>query len=159
MSCQILFQLDRDPRPMNKIVSTKQTEVPVHDTRWVADIGKRQLGKVALDANRSIVNLFLKNPYALGYAIGFAEQACWHANGGDGEKISPDYLRNVIGHMLGNDAVAASFVSFAATKQGDRLFEGGYDAGQADMDALYLSYGEHIPCNLEHHLRLQSNEP
>ena len=50
--------------------------------------------------------------------------------------------------MLGNDTVAASFVSFAASKQGDREFERGYDVGMRDLDALYLSFGDEIPMGL-----------
>lgn len=58
--------------------------------------------------------------------------------------------------MLGDTNVAASFVSFAFSKQGDRVFEGGYDAGMRDLDALYLSFGEYTPTALVHYLSNQT---
>lgn len=139
---------------MNKMVGSEHRTVPVHDVRWVADMAIRELRSEIGAFTRSVSDLLLHEPFALGYAIGFAEQASWHLNKGDGEKSCPDYLRGVIGRMLGNDTVAASFVSFAASKQGDRIFEGGYDAGMRDMDSLYLSYGTKSPTDVRQHLRI-----
>lgn len=141
---------------MNKIVKTEHATVPLHDVQWVARMATEQLDFTVGPLRRSVSDLLLHEPFALGYAIGFAEQACWHLNKGDGEKNSPDYLRNVIGCMLGDTNVAASFVSFAFSKQGDRVFEGGYDAGMRDLDALYLSFGEYTPTALVHYLSNQT---
>jgi hypothetical protein len=141
---------------MNSIASANQTTVPVGDPKWVAEIAMRQLRLVTADPNRSIVDLFLKDPFVLGYAIGFVEQACWLSNDGDGEKNNPDFLRTALAHMLSDPVVATSFLSFAIAKQGTRVFEGGYDAGLQDLDALFLSHGAQIPCSLAYYLRSQS---
>ena len=141
---------------MTCLESANRTTVPVKDAQWVAETAMRQLKLVPVEPNRSIVDLFLKDPFVLGYAIGFIEQACWHGNNGDGEKNNPDFLRNALAHILNDSVVATSFLSFAITKQGSRVFEGGYDAGLQDMDALYLSHGAQLPCSLAYYLRSQS---
>jgi len=141
---------------MNKVVNAEYTTVPVHDADWVANMATRQLTLTVGALRRSVPDLLLHEPFALGYAIGFAEQAGWHLNSGNGEKMCPDYLRSVIGCMLGNTTVAASFVSFAYSKQGDRVFEGGYDAGMRDFDTVYLSFGEYTPTALVHYLSQQA---
>lgn len=138
---------------MNKVVGSDQMMICLRDVHQIASIALRQLTDGPRTLYRSVSDLFLKDPFVLGYAIGFAEQASWHVNRGNGEEIGPDYLCDVIGAMLGNKSVAASFVAFAASKQGDRDFEGGYDAGLQDMDDWYLSYGENVPLGLLTHLQ------
>ena len=110
---------------MNNVVKSEHATVPIDDPQWVASMAMRQLKSDNETFIRSIPDLFLHEAFALGYAVGFAEQAFGLLNKGDGEKSCADYVRRSIGAMLGDDTVAASFVSYAASKQGNRVFEGG----------------------------------
>ncbi len=133
---------------VNKLIKSKQLMVRLRDVDLVAAAAMHQLSLLPGSFDRSATELFLKEPFALGYAVGFAEQACQHLINGDDVKGSSIYLRNIIGCMLGNAAVAESFVSFAISKRGDRVFEGGYEIGLCDMNYWYFSCGEHLPSGL-----------
>ncbi|MEM6564605.1 MAG: hypothetical protein AAF665_09185 [Pseudomonadota bacterium] len=120
----------------------------VQDVPAVARTVMVQLTAGSGHFSRSVSDLLLYEPFALGYAIGFAENAAHYAQGDVRNQVDPDFLHKVIGFILGNLCVADSFVSFAASKRGDRVFEGGYDAGLRDMDAWYKSGGEKQPNRL-----------
>ncbi len=141
---------------MNKFVNTAQLAHSLQDAKCVAEMAMRQLDGMPCGLNRSISDLLLNDPFALGYAIGFAKQACNHANRGTLGEEEFEYQCSVIGNMLGNTSVAALFVNFAHTKQGDRMFEGGFDIGVRDMSDWCSSYGGQVPQGL---LRYLCDEP
>ncbi len=124
----------------------------LQDPRLIAQIAMGQLSDVVGGENRSVTHLFLNEPFALGYAIGFAEQAWRYAKKEIGDENCPTYLLEAISKMLGDEAVAASFVSFAVSKKGERMFEGGYEVGLSDMDAWCISQREHMPSSLSRYL-------
>ena len=129
----------------------------LQDPRLIAQIAMGQLSDVVGGENRSVTHLFLREPFALGYAIGFVEQAWRYAKKEIGDENCPTYLLEAISKMLGNEAVAASFMSFAVSKRGDRMFEGGYDVGLSDMDAWCLSQSEYKPSSLSRYLGSESS--
>ena len=143
---------------MNKLVSANKTTVPVQDESWVAEMAVRQLKAVVDGNNSTVVHLFLKDSFALGYMIGFAIRAGQNANTDNGSPALETYLRNVIGSVVGDLASADSFVCFANSKQGDRMFEGGYDAGQSDLDALFWSHGANLPNGLAQHVEARRED-
>lgn len=124
----------------------------LHDPHLIARVAMGQLSDVSGSTNRMITHLFLHEPFALGYAIGFAEQACRYAKDENEDVNGSAYVLAAIGQMLGDDAAAASFVAFAVSKQGDRTFEGGYDAGLGDMDTWCSSGEEYVPRGLMRYL-------
>lgn len=138
---------------MNKFIGANQTTLLVHDERWVADAVLRQLEAIAPDKKRPAAVTFLNCPFALGYAFGFVDRGGWFAANEGREKLCPEYLRNVVSNLLGDAALADSFIAYAATKRGDRLYERGFDVGQEDMDAACLSSGEKNPSGLVNHLK------
>lgn len=133
---------------MNTVVPFRRDIVALNDVKWVSHIALKQLADAPDGLNWSVSDLLLNEPFALGYVVGFAEHACWHLCKGNGEADCRDYLRTVIACMLGNEAAAESFLSFAVSKKGDRVFEGGYDEGMRDLDDLYLSRGSELPLRL-----------
>ncbi|WP_298835670.1 hypothetical protein [uncultured Roseobacter sp.] len=137
---------------MNRIINLEQMTVSLQDVTVVANVAVRQLSAVTDKVQHLVSDLLLNEPFALGYTIGFTEEACRRFNKGDDDDVCPDYMGHVIGQMLGNTKVAASFVLFAASKRGERYFEGGYDAGTLDFDAWFNSQGEIMPRGLVSHL-------
>ena len=133
---------------MNDVLDSEQSVTLLKGPHLIAQIALGRLRDVSVGVNRSVTYLFLHDPFALGYAIGFAEQSCQCAKTENEEANCAAYVLEVISHMLGDDAVAASFVSYAASKKGDRRGEGGYDAGSGDLDAWYTSGAGYIPSGL-----------
>jgi hypothetical protein len=124
----------------------------LQNPHFIAQIALAQLKDVLDDDHRSIIHLFLHEPFALGYAIGFVEQAFRHAKNENDDENCTAYLLEAISTILGDAAVAASFVTFAVSKKGERIFEGGYDVGSSDMEAWCTSQKEYIPNSLSRHL-------
>ena len=147
-------QSGSDNDAMNKALNSQQAMILLQDPALIARTAMGQLENVSGGVNRIVTHLFLHEPFALGYAMGFAEQACRHAKRENREINSTAYVRGAISHMLGDDTAAASFVSFAATKQGNRTFERGYDEGIGDMDSWYLSHEDHMPRGLVRYLAM-----
>lgn len=133
---------------MNKIVSSGQMSILLQDVHGVAGIAMRQLHDTAPHEQRTVTDVFLHEPFALGYAYGFAERACQLLQNEGRARNSSDYIHQMIGAMLGDASVSASFVHFALSKSGDRDFEGGYEVGAHDLSAWYFGFGEQVPRGL-----------
>lgn len=138
---------------MNKIVSSGQMSLLLQDVHGVAGIAMRQLHDAAPHEQRTVTDVFLHEPFALGYAYGFAERACQLLQDEGRAQNNSDYIHQMIGAMLGDASVSASFVHFALSKSGDRDFEGGYDVGAHDLSTWYFGFGEQVPSGLREHLQ------
>ncbi|MEO9573589.1 MAG: hypothetical protein ABJ263_12790 [Tateyamaria sp.] len=137
---------------MNKALNSGRRMTLMQDPFLIGRVAMGQLDDVSGGANRMVTHLFLHEPFALGYAIGFAKQAFRHAKNENQEVSCETYVLCAISQMLGDERAAASFVSFADTKKGNRTFERGYDVGLGDMESWCLSHEERLPGGLVRYL-------
>lgn len=133
---------------MNKALHSGQAMTLLQNPQLIGRIAMGQLNDVSGSVNRMVTHLFLHEPFALGYAIGFAEQACRHAKNENEDVNCTAYVLGAISQMLGDETAAASFVTFASTKRGNCTFERGYDAGLSDIDSWCMSYEDYVPSGL-----------
>lgn len=129
-----------------------QTLTVLQDPRLIAQIAMGQFADVSGDVNRTVTHLLLNDRFALGYVIGFAEQASTRAQYENDQPDGVAYVPDVISNMLGNLSLAATFMSFAASQKNDRTFQGGYEVGMGDLNAWCTSRGARRPSGLFEYL-------
>ncbi|MEO0764960.1 MAG: hypothetical protein AAFY75_02995 [Pseudomonadota bacterium] len=129
-----------------------QTLTVLQDSRLIAQIAMGQFASVSGDVNRMVTHLLLNDHFALGYVIGFAEQASTRARYENDQPNGSAYVSGVVSHMLGNESLVATFLSFATSQKNDRTFQGGYEVGMGDVNAWCASRGARRPSGLFEYL-------